>query len=48
MDVILALGGGERLQEVGTGVPVPIGVSLEKDSTGCILRSVGGNSEGGR
>ena len=29
-------------------MPVAIGVGLEEDGSGCVLRSVGGNGEGGR
>ena len=28
VDIVVAFGGGEQLREVGTGVPIPIGISL--------------------
>ena len=48
VDVIISLSRGERLRKIGTWVPVTIEVGLEEDSSGRILRSVGGNGEGGR
>ena len=47
VDVVVALGGGEGLREVGTRVPVSIRISLEKNGAGCVFGSVGGNGEGG-
>ena len=48
INVIISLGWGEQLRKVGTRVPVSIGVSLEEDGSGRMLRSIGGNSKGGR
>ena len=28
VDIVVAFGGGEQLREVGTGVPIPVGISL--------------------
>ena len=47
IDVTVSFCRGERLGEIGTWVPVPVGVCLEEDSTRCILGSVGGNGERG-
>ena len=35
------------MREVGARVPVAVGVGLEKNSTGCIFRCFGGDSERG-
>ena len=48
VDVVVALGGGEQLRKIGTRVPVPIRISLERDGAGCVFRCIGGNGEGGR
>ena len=37
IDVVVLLCGGERLGEIGTWVPVSIGVYLEEDSTGHVF-----------
>ena len=47
IDVVVTLGGGEGLQEVGARVPVAVGVGLEEYSTGHIFRCISGNSERG-
>ena len=47
IDVIVSFCGGEGLREVGTGVPIAIGIGLEEDGAGCVFRGVSGNSEGG-
>ena len=47
VDVVVALSGGERLREVGARVSVAVRVSLEEDSTGCILECISGNGERG-
>ena len=47
IDIVVTLGGGEGLREVGARVPVAVGVGLEENSTGCIFRRVSGNGERG-
>ena len=47
IDVVVLFCGGERLREIGTWVPVPIGVCLEEDSTRRIFGGVGGDGERG-
>ena len=46
VNVIVSLSWGERLREVGTWVPFAVGVGLEKDGAGSILRGVSSDSEG--
>ena len=46
VDVIISFGGGEGLGEVGAGVPIPVGISLEKDGTGRVFGGVSGDGEG--
>ena len=46
IDVVISFGGGEGLGEVGTGVPISVGISLEKDGARCIFGGVGGDSKG--
>ena len=46
VDVVVSFCRGERLGEVGAGVPVAVQVGLEKDGTRSILGSVSGDSEG--
>ena len=48
VDVVVTFCRGERLGEVGVGMPVSIGISLEKDGAGRILQSIHSNSESGR
>ena len=48
VDVIMVLGRGEGLREIGARVPVSIGIGLEEDSTRCMFRRVGGYGERGR
>ena len=45
VDVIVALYRDKRLGEVRAGMPVTIGIGLEKDSARGVLRSVGGDGE---
>ena len=47
IDIVITLGGREGLQEIGAGVPVAVGVGLEKNSTGRIFRRISGNGERG-
>ena len=47
VDVVVALSGGEGLQEVGARVPVTVGVGLEENSTGHVFRRISGNGERG-
>ena len=47
IDVVVALGGGEGLREVGARVPVAVGVGLEENSTGRIFRCISGDGERG-
>ena len=46
IDIIVSFGGGEGLGEIGTRVPVTVGISLEEDGTRRVFRSVRGNSKG--
>ena len=46
IDVIIVLGRGEQLGEVGAGVPVSIGVSLQEDTSGGVLGGIGGDGKG--
>ena len=48
IDVIVMLGGGEGLREVGAGMPVTVRVGLEEDGARRVFRHVCGDSEGGR
>ena len=48
IDAIILFCLEEQLREVGTGMPVSIGVGLEEDSTGCMFGGIGGNGEGCR
>ena len=47
IDIVVPFGGGEGLQQVGAGVPIAVGVSLEENGARCVFRGVCGNSEGG-
>ena len=47
IDIVVAFGGGEGLREVGAGVPVTVGVSLEEDGARRVFRRICGDSEGG-
>ena len=46
IDVVISFSGGERLGEVGAGVPISVGISLEKDGTGHVFGGVSGDGEG--
>ena len=46
VDVVVAFGWGEGLGEVGTRVPVTIGIGLEEDGARCVFRGIHGYSEG--
>ena len=46
IDVIISFGGGEGLGEIGAGVPISVGISLEKDGAGRVFGGVGGDGEG--
>ena len=48
VDIVVPLGGGEGLREVGAWVPIAIGVGLEEDDARHILRGIRGDREGGR
>ena len=48
IDVIVPLGGGEGLREVGAWMPIAIGVGLEEDGARRVFRGVRGDREGGR
>ena len=48
VDVVIALGRGEGLREIGARVPVSVGVGLEEDSTRCMFRHISGYGERGR
>ena len=48
VNIIIPFCGGKGLGEVGTGMPIAIGVRLEKDRARCIFRGIGGKSEGAR
>ena len=45
IDVVISFCWDEQLEEVGAGVPIAIGISLEKDSTRGVFRGVDGNGE---
>ena len=47
IDIIVTLGGGEGLGEVGTRMPVAVGIGLKEDGARCVFGCVGGNGEGG-
>jgi len=47
VDVVVSFCLRERLGEVGTRVPISIGVGLEKDGTGRKFGGVGSDGEGG-
>ena len=47
VDVIVSFCGGEGLREVGTRVPIAVGISLEEDGARRVFRGVSGNSEVG-
>jgi len=47
IDIVVSFCLRERLGEVGTGVPISIGVHLEEDSTRCVFRGIGSDGEGG-
>lgn len=46
VDIIDSFGKGEQLGEVGAGVPVSIGVSLQEDTSGGVLGGIGGDGKG--
>jgi len=45
IDVVISFCLGDRLREVGTGVPISIGVSLKEDSSRCMLGGVSGDGK---
>ena len=47
VDIVVPLGGGEGLREVGARLPIAVGVSLEEDGARHVFGCVGGNGEGG-
>ena len=47
IDIVVPLGGGERLRQVGTWMPVAVGVGLEEDGAGRMLGGVRGDGKGG-
>ena len=47
VNIIVSFGGGEGLREVGTGVPIAVGVGLEKDGARRVFGGVRGNGKGG-
>ena len=48
IDIVIPFSGGEGLREVGAGMPVAIGVSLEENGARCVLRGVCGDGKRGR
>ena len=48
IDVVVPLGGGEGLREVGAWMPIAVGVGLEEDGARRVFRGVRGDHEGGR
>ena len=47
IDIVVSFGGGEGLRQVGTGVPIAVGVGLEEDGARRMFRGVRGHGEGG-
>ena len=47
IDIVVLFGGGERLRQVGTWMPVAVGVGLEEDGARRMFRGVCGDGEGG-
>ena len=47
IDIIVSFGWSERLGEVGTGVPVTVGVGLKEYSSRGVLGCIGGDGKGG-
>ena len=45
-DIIISFNGVEGLREVRTGMPIPVGISLEENGSGSECGSVCGNGEG--
>ena len=46
VNVVVSFCWGERLREIGAGMPFPVGVGLEEDSARGEFRGVGGDGEG--
>ena len=46
IDVVVPLCRNERLREVGTRMPIAVGVCLEENGARGVLRGIGGNGEG--
>ena len=46
IDIIVTLGGGEGLGEVGTRMPIAVGIGLKEDGARRVFGCVGGNGEG--
>ena len=47
VDVVVLFCGRERLGEIGAGMPVTVGISLEEDGSGGIFGGIGRNGERG-
>ena len=48
INIVVPLGGGEGLRQVGTWVPVTIGVGLEEDGARRMFGGIRGDGEGSR
>ena len=48
IDIVIPFSGGEGLREVGAGMPVTVGVSLEENGARHMLRGVRGDGKRGR
>ena len=46
IDIVISFSGGEGLRQVGTWVPVAVGVGLEEDGARCMFGGVRGTAKG--